>query len=98
MTPLGIVRYFNRLELLKACSWIFVTPVPIDRTSILLLKKASPVIVVTEFGITSFVKLVAAKARLPIVVRPSLRVSDVIGTFANAKVDIVVTLPGITND
>ena len=76
------------LELLKACSWIFVTPVPIDRTSILLLEESMlHVIVVTEFGITSFLKLVAAKARLPIVVRPSLRVSDVIGTFANAKVD-----------
>ena len=98
MTPLGIVRYFNLLELLKALSGIDVTPDPIDRTSILLLKKASAVIVVTEFGITSFVKLVATKARLPIVIRPSLRVTDVRPPIAaNAKVSSVVTLPGITN-
>ena len=53
---------------------------------------------VTEFGITSFVIWAALKARWPIVVRPSLRVSDVRGTFANAQVPNVLTLPGITND
>jgi hypothetical protein len=76
-----MVRYCNLLELSKTRLGSAVTPVPIERSSILLLAKAPMSIAVTEFGITSFLKLVPVKVFGPIVVRPSLRVSDVRGIF-----------------
>ena len=98
MIPEGIVRYFNLLELSKTRFGRAVTPVPIEISSSLFPAKVAAPIEVTEFGITSFVKFVFMKVLAPIVVKPSLRVSDVRGIFANAKLLIVVTLLGITND